>query len=1486
MATLADIANGVESSPADENSRPNAFVSALAGIGSGLFKIPEGFVSLGATLIDLGADTNKAAEVEEFFAKINPFDEMAEATTAGKITELIVNIGVPGGVAFKVGSGLAKGALIAKRSKKYFDLGGDTSKALRKKIDGKKLTRPENKLVDEAFSKTATGAEKSLAYGSGAGLGGIAEGLFVDDVTEAGSFGDLLGGPTELDREKDTPEAELLNRLKFGIEGTAFTGILGVAGKTISKLRNQTGTGKAVTGKFNKWIDQYISKPLRARGPKTKEGFEIEKTMEGRIARDQNVAENAMLQIDKIGSNIIKNAKKTFGDKADDITRKKLDKEMNDFLISDKYLNPNIGIKLVDGEKKYIFDTKKIVKTDPETGLPFRSGFGQFKNRDPKSALPEKAKILDPETGKYKKNKAGKEITEKIVTEDEIVNIKFKDPSKKSIDNFKNKLKKEFGATDKDVDSLLKNYGAVREVWEELFTTYGSRLTPDAVQDFGKMLRTSLTDALDRGYEVFKNNKGDLKLAKNYGPTKKVLENTTKAFKKDVKQISKGKLTLSDEVATRMADEIWANTSLAKGVLLGQGTQGAGQVFLKNVPDFYVKSVADTLANTKKQIVGQGNVLMKDLTPRGKEVLKNLLGKAENPMSTLVEGTVNLSSQVRFNQYLDDLARQSNKQKVAWDAWDAGGRVGPEPRVPFLVDNTGEARKYLGGNADDYEQVLGKAKDAARGTALGKFSDPLAKLKPLDDLGRAAQDAEIEAAKDAARTRAFEKAAEKGKTLTSKQLTKIEEKAAADALEDVLNPLAGKLALKDYAIALRETKELSKSFLAQVYQNLVLYPKATSQMAKTILAPFTHARNFISAAAFAGANGLLPFGNINDVKKAFNALQVKGFRNDNPLYQELLELGVVNSQVQLRDLLGLMEDAKFGQVLNQIGPNFNGVNSFLRKMSTLKKGFQDAYTAEDDFWKIFTYFGEKARLENAYKNSGLRAGMEFVDPKGVKQIFNDEYLKREAANLVKNQVPNYAFVSEAVRGIRRLPIGNFVAFPAEILRTGTNIVDRSLDEIFYKVTINGKEVSPLRNRGLQRLFGMAATSTLLPAGLVAAMSTAYDVSKDEIDAMRRYVPSWSKNSTLIPFTDKDGNLEYIDFSHMNAYDTLVRPIQTVINAVNEGQQDKDGIMGDFFLGLIESTQELGAPFITESMWTQALQDVSPILGRGGLDSQGRQIYDLQVDSVGDAFAKSIFHLAETQYPLNWKQLERLGLSALPVDSKGRFNERGDQFELGNELMGIAGLRRVEVKPEKGIEYKITSYKDGVRAARSIFARRTLKGGVTTPEEVVDAYIDANEALFDINRGLYKDIKAAQALGLSEEQIEDIMVKRGERRAFNSLIDGEFRPYSISNDVQSIFEFNAERLGIPNPFEAANDVIDTINEILSETPVSVDIFPDLPNPFRNTIIPNLGSTPVGQLPPVITGADTNVVAQNARFGSVPTIVGQTTEEEFSKIFPNG
>jgi hypothetical protein len=321
-------------------------------------------------------------------------------------------------------------------------------------------------------------------------------------------------------------------------------------------------------------------------------------------------------------------------------------------------------------------------------------------------------------------------------------------------------------------------------------------------------------------------------------------------------------------------------------------------------------------------------------------------------------------------------------------------------------------------------------------------------------------------------------------------------------------------------------------------------------------------------------------------------------------------------------------------------------------------------------------------------------------------------------------------------------------------------------------------------------------------------------------------------------------------------------------------------MKDFLSGLIESSKEIASPFISEAMWTQALQDVSPILGRGGVDSTGKRIYDLQVDSVGDAFYKSIAHLAETQFPLNYNQLKRIGLSLIPKDSEGRFDARGNEFELGNELSGIAGMRKVKIDPSKGITYKITDYKDGIRAARGLFASRTLKGGPVSPEEVVDAYLASNEALFNINREMYKDIEAARILGMPENKIEEIMDRRGERRAFNALINQEFRPYEISNEIEKVFEFNAEQLGLPNPFVAANDVIDSLRDTLSQIPISQNTFPKLTNPFRKSILPTFGQTTnnnlIGQLPPVVLGADVVSVANSLNQNLVGGVNPQTTQ----------
>ena len=70
------------------------------------------------------------------------------------------------------------------------------------------------------------------------------------------------------------------------------------------------------------------------------------------------------------------------------------------------------------------------------------------------------------------------------------------------------------------------------------------------------------------------------------------------------------------------------------------------------------------------------------------------------------------------------------------------------------------------------------------------------------------------------------------------------------------------------------------------------------------------------------------------------------------------------------------------------------------------------------------FLGEQSRLTDAYKAKGLQFGDDIVevitDASGRKfdrkiGVFNEEYVKKQAANLVKNNVPNYAFVSELLK---------------------------------------------------------------------------------------------------------------------------------------------------------------------------------------------------------------------------------------------------------------------------------------------------------------------------------------------------------------------------------------------------------------------------------------------------------------------------------------
>ena len=480
-------------------------------------------------------------------------------------------------------------------------------------------------------------------------------------------------------------------------------------------------------------------------------------------------------------------------------------------------------------------------------------------------------------------------------------------------------------------------------------------------------------------------------------------------------------------------------------------------------------------------------------------------------------------------------------------------------------------------------------------------------------------------------------------------------------------------------------------------------------------------------------------------------------------------------------------------------------------------------------------------------------------------------LKEEAADIIRNNIPNYDYVSDFVQGLRKLPIGNFVSFPAEIARTGTNIVRRALREINEEITLaNGTVVKPFQGIGYTRLFGFTTTVAAIPVGTAAAFQALYDVTDEEREAIRRFAAQWSKNSTLLPIKDENGDFKYVDFSHANAYDTLLRPLQTVVNSVQDGRTDNDGMMDDFAKGVLTAMSEFAQPFISESIWTEAVSD---ILMRGGRTREGFQVYNDQ-DNDGDKTSKIMAHLVKAQMPFSLDQ----SIESVDVITKGKFDKYGQEFEFGDEFGGLFGFRAVNVNPDRAMNFKVANFQRGVRDSRSLFTRVALKGGPIEPTEIVDAYINANRALFDVKKELKGDMDAARLLNISEESFYGSL-DRISSREVNALEENVFTPYSVSNEVYNAFQENADKMGVANPYDSAVDVIAELESQFADLSLELPEFPVFANPLQ----PIMQDTPLGPTTLNLPSINNEVVSAQVQGSNYNNL---TTQQKLDLLFGRG
>jgi hypothetical protein len=253
------------------------------------------------------------------------------------------------------------------------------------------------------------------------------------------------------------------------------------------------------------------------------------------------------------------------------------------------------------------------------------------------------------------------------------------------------------------------------------------------------------------------------------------------------------------------------------------------------------------------------------------------------------------------------------------------------------------------------------------------------------------------------------------------------------------------------------------------------------------------------------------------------------------------------------------------------------------------------------------------------------------------------------------------------------------------------------------------------------------------------------------------------------------------------------------------------------------------------------------------------------------------HLVEAQMPFSWKQLQRLDRSIKPVDviTKGKFDEYGQEFEFGDEFQGLFGFRAVRVNPERGLRFKVADYQKGARDSRSLFTRVALKGGPIEPREVVDAYINANRALFGVKKELRSDIEAAKLLNISRKDMANGLDRLSGVEA-NSIQMGVFRPYTISTEVARAFADNATKLGMSNPLIEAYPAMNQIRNELSR--LSLDL-PELPL-IENPLLPIMQDTPITPTSLNLPNIDANLVSQQMNMSNYNNL---TTQQKIDLLF---
>jgi len=1425
---------GVKAANKKKSGETNFFVSAAAGVASGIIKIPQSFVSIGAELLDLGLGTETAEEVEKFFDDLNPFDEIAESRGIGKITQALASIGplaVKGATLGVKAASSLRAATLAKR-------------ALAAKKAGKAITLSR---LGQVINKGQDILTTPLAGGIiGSGVG---EAIATDE--DIGTLGDMLKGTslepfaiTMMDTESKEGRAEafrrLTNRIKFGTEGALFNLGITKAGQGIGKLREPSTYG------LERWkeggIMASVEKALYGLKPSfagTRIGYESQRLGIDSIEIAKAEAANEVALLHKGIKDIIPKL-----DKSLNLDESKILTEIQDILqpLPGKKLD---SIKLQDLPN--MIESKSGIKNISRNKFEYEySGTGDKQTRKlitPEKKIGEEGQVGFFSLEDYTITKGGKAY------------------------KFLNKIEAGGGQkARKEFEDILKN---MRSTVDNLT---GKISQKNLAVELSQKLHAELGNYLTADYAQF--NQSTIPFFRINRSVAEIKEPALKSYVEQEKNayrvLEAEKLKIKPENVIIPEEELFKITKDGKTkidrYLKAKNLEELNLGEIK--PEEQVKRMIGEPPNQavkqteKDAITIQTSVLKRKKLDEWEEIV---LGRIKDPTYNFMNSVSKMASLNYTADYVNTINKQGSKK---------AGSVVTQGGVTKFLNSVGEEINIKELTEDNIKKGRVKQKFYDE---QGKFYTPQETLeiatKETEDLLKKEFDSSkyIYGKGDAPgmTTSAAEDLVNSGKASDIQEATSMlsdpkQFKQVKSTGVDGLSDLDGKwMTAPQYDTVFDTTTKWLDNIgtLGTLYKYAILGPKTISQVSKTVLNALTHVRNFISAGAFVSANGaiiptgtdfksLLPTSLGGDVLKTGKLnqgifetarrmsayrLNAKRDRAVSDLVMRSARVGVGGgTQAEVGEIIRLTDDFGGNVLGNLTEAEGKAYRNLMEGKKLAKKYYsktQQLYVEEDTFHKNVNWFLERNRYEDIFQNLNINKNnfKDALKGKGVTKdvqrflddsierfydkstrTFNGDYqlfLDEVGGKLTRNNIPNYAYVGRFGRALRLSPFGNFIAFPLEVMRSGSNIVETSIKEM-------SSNIPAIKALGQKRLASFAITVGGIPQALKQTMMAVHDVTNEEMEALRQIVPEWSKNSTLIPAgRDKDGYLKYKDFSYSNAYDFLLRPIRAVNNAINEGKNDEISLKASLGEGLQDGFRELLEPFASESIVTEAILD-SVI--RRGVGKDGREVWKEQ-DEPFVKMIKAMGHIGKSVMPMQstFKQLSRLGTSVT-----GGTGDYGEEFKLKDELPGLFGYRTVQSNPERSLQFKLGKFGSSLKETENLFTSPLLRGGRVTPQDILEKYQYSESRRFQVLKQMAKTVEAMKNLGVPDYKIrEKIKARKGlNKDIVNDLMFGTYTPKRPGDFfVTRMGEINRdlnkkEGNRVPNPYFQA---LPSINQIINK-----------------------------------------------------------------------